>query len=65
MNEKTVRMPGGRRFTVILQREEVGKWCDKIVRVEIRPSDLPKELDQRIGGFDWPREVNPPQQNRE
>ena len=44
--------------------DEVGKWCDKIVRVEIRPSDLPKELDQRTGVFHWPPEVNSPQQNR-
>lgn len=33
MNEKTVRMPGGRRFTVILQREEVGGYSVQCVEI--------------------------------
>ena len=45
--------------------DEVGKWCDKIVRVEIRPSDLPQELDQRAGVPEWSHNVNSPQQTRE
>lgn len=45
--------------------DEVGKWCDKIVRVEIRPADLSQELDQRAGVRDWGRKVNSPQHTQE
>lgn len=39
MNEKTVRIPGGRRFSVILQKDQVGGYSVQCV-------ELPQAISQ-------------------